>query len=180
MGIAGATDRQHDRSQLSGRRDRLPRPQPVLIQGAVAAALGFAGAAARSRGVARLLADAKGFRRRSYFQRGLTWEHPAARPRDSPDRELPQPMSGLACRVWGHRNQNMDTVWLTQLYVLFWIEVGSRRVHLAGCTYRPSGAWVAPQGRNLSSSSTTTRLGRIKASATAALQTDATPPRTAG
>jgi hypothetical protein len=84
-------------------------------------------------------------------------------------------MSELACRVWGHRNQNMDSVWLTQLYVLFWIEVGSRRVHLAGCTYRPSGAWVAQQGRNLSSSSTTTRLGRIKASATAALQTDATP-----
>ena len=43
----------------------------------------------------------------------------------------------------------MDTVWLTQLYVLFWIEVGSRRVHLAGCTYRPSGAWVVQQARNL-------------------------------
>ena len=36
----------------------------------------------------------------------------------------------------------VDTVWLTQLCVLFWIEVGSRRVHLAGCTYSPSGAWV--------------------------------------
>jgi putative transposase len=43
----------------------------------------------------------------------------------------------------------VDTVWLTQLYVLFWIEVGSRRVHLAGCTYSPSGAWVVQQARNL-------------------------------
>ncbi len=38
---------------------------------------------------------------------------------------------------------------LTQLYVLFWIELGSRRVHLAGCTYSPSGAWVVQQARNL-------------------------------
>ena len=32
---------------------------------------------------------------------------------------------------------------------LFFIEVGSRRVHLAGCTYQPTGAWVAQQARNL-------------------------------
>ncbi len=43
----------------------------------------------------------------------------------------------------------VDTVWLTQLYVCFWIEVGSRRIHLSGCTYRPSGAWVVQQARNL-------------------------------
>jgi hypothetical protein len=43
----------------------------------------------------------------------------------------------------------VDTVWLTQLYVLFFIEVGSRRVHLAGCTYHPTGAWVVQQARNL-------------------------------
>jgi hypothetical protein len=28
----------------------------------------------------------------------------------------------------------VDTVWLQRLYVLFFIELGSRRVHLAGCT----------------------------------------------
>jgi transposase len=28
----------------------------------------------------------------------------------------------------------VDTVWLTQLYVLFFIEIGSRRIHLAGCS----------------------------------------------
>jgi transposase len=43
----------------------------------------------------------------------------------------------------------VDTVWLTRLYVLFFIEVGSRRVHLAGCTAQPTGAWVAQQARNL-------------------------------
>jgi putative transposase len=35
----------------------------------------------------------------------------------------------------------VDMVWLTRLYVLF-IEVGGRRVHLAGCTYNPSAEWV--------------------------------------
>jgi putative transposase len=34
--------------------------------------------------------------------------------------------------------------------VLFFIELGSRRVHLAGCTTNPSGAWVVQQARNLS------------------------------
>ncbi len=43
----------------------------------------------------------------------------------------------------------VDTVWLTQLYMLFCIELGNRRVHLAGCTYSPSGAWVVQQARNL-------------------------------
>jgi putative transposase len=43
----------------------------------------------------------------------------------------------------------VDTVWLTRLYVLFFIEIGSRRIHLAGCTYSPNGAWVVQQARNL-------------------------------
>jgi hypothetical protein len=34
--------------------------------------------------------------------------------------------------------------------VLFFIELGSRRVHLAGCTTNPTGAWVAQQAHNLS------------------------------
>ncbi len=44
----------------------------------------------------------------------------------------------------------VETVWLKTLYVLFFLEIGSRRVHLAGCTAHPSADWVVQQARNLS------------------------------
>jgi putative transposase len=43
----------------------------------------------------------------------------------------------------------VDTVWLRRLYALFFIELGARRVHLAGVTVNPDGAWVTQQARNL-------------------------------
>jgi putative transposase len=43
----------------------------------------------------------------------------------------------------------VETVGLQRLYVLFFIEFGSRRVHFAGCTQNPSGAWVTQQARQL-------------------------------
>jgi putative transposase len=34
----------------------------------------------------------------------------------------------------------VETIWLQRLYVLFFIELGSRRVHVAGCTPNPRAA----------------------------------------
>ena len=43
----------------------------------------------------------------------------------------------------------VETIWLQRLYVLFFIELGSRRVHLAGCTRNPNAPWVTQQARQL-------------------------------
>ena len=43
----------------------------------------------------------------------------------------------------------VETIWLQRLYVLFFIELGSRRVHLAGCTPTPSAPWVTQQARHV-------------------------------
>jgi putative transposase len=43
----------------------------------------------------------------------------------------------------------VDTIWLQRLYVLFFIELGSRRVHVTGCTPNPSVQWVTQQARQL-------------------------------
>jgi putative transposase len=43
----------------------------------------------------------------------------------------------------------VETVSLRRLYVLFFIELDSRRMHLAGATARPNGKWMVQQARNL-------------------------------
>jgi putative transposase len=43
----------------------------------------------------------------------------------------------------------VDTLFLKRFYVLFFIELATRRVHLAGITTNPDGRWVAQQARNM-------------------------------
>jgi hypothetical protein len=43
----------------------------------------------------------------------------------------------------------VETALLRTIFVLFFLEVRTRKVYLAGCTEHPTGAWVAQQARNL-------------------------------
>jgi hypothetical protein len=43
----------------------------------------------------------------------------------------------------------VDTLTLHRLYVLVFIEHGTRRLHVAGVTANPTGTWVAQTARNL-------------------------------
>jgi hypothetical protein len=50
----------------------------------------------------------------------------------------------LACDFF-----TVHTVFFKRIYVLFFIEIASRRVHLADLTTNPNGTWVIQQARNL-------------------------------
>jgi len=65
---------------------------------------------------------------------GVTWQHFLSHYRH----QL------LACDFF-----TVETLRLKTIYVLFFIELGTRRVHVAGCTQHPTSAWVSQQARQL-------------------------------
>jgi len=69
------------------------------------------------------------------LRRPSTWRQFLAQHRDAV----------LACDFF-----TVETLFLKTIYILFFLEVGTRRVHLAGCTAHPTTAWVTQQARQLS------------------------------
>jgi putative transposase len=43
----------------------------------------------------------------------------------------------------------VETVWLTRIYVLFFVSLERRRIEFVACTAHPDGRWIAQQARNL-------------------------------
>jgi putative transposase len=70
----------------------------------------------------------------------------------APRRQGPSWKEFLACQASGILACDfftVETLWLRTLYVLFFIELSTRRVHLAGVSAHPRSARVAQQARNL-------------------------------
>jgi putative transposase len=80
---------------------------------------------------------------------GAAWQRASARSSTGIGHLASVP-SGAGLGHRGHGLLHVETVRLTTLYVLFMIELGTRRVRLAGVTRHPDGSWVVQRARELS------------------------------
>jgi putative transposase len=72
------------------------------------------------------------------------------RPRATAQRaDLEQFLTAQAHTILSGDFFTVDTVFLQRIYVLFFVQIATRQVHLVGVTAHPTGAWVAQRARNL-------------------------------